>query len=215
MPIEYIELGEKIISNITLELSLSELRDRINDVYIDTSDAHVDSALQALEAISFSQVPLNELHSILDNLRIACNLLEKLLKKTKKILFFVEVPELTKQEKGVVYKRLGSWYAAQAIVHCLTTKGDTSGIDNLLTKALSFYKSSLLISAEIRNKNGYDLYEGTQIVNDPGEWSCYHEEVYSHHDYSLEEKKEYIQSQIDEAESWDNKNRLLISEIGI
>ena len=55
MPIEYINLGEKLISNLTLELSLKELKERINDVYGDTCDAHIYSALQALVAIPFSK----------------------------------------------------------------------------------------------------------------------------------------------------------------
>ena len=41
MPIEYINLGEKLISNLTLELSLKELKERINGVYRDTCDAHI------------------------------------------------------------------------------------------------------------------------------------------------------------------------------
>lgn len=214
MAIEYIQLGEKIISNVTFELSLNELRERINDVYKDTSEAHIDSALQALNAIPFSQFPLGELQSILDNLRTACNILEKLLDKKKKVAFFFEVSELSKEARAVVNKKLGSWYAAQAIVYYLSTNGDVAGIEKLLAKAYSFYKTSLLISADIRNDAGYDKYEGIQIVNDPGEWSCYHAEVYSHHDYSFEEKEEYIQSQIEAAKSWDKKNHDLIQKLG-
>lgn len=214
MPIEYINLGEKLISNLTLELSLKELKERINDVYIDTCDAHIYSALQALDAIPFSKFPLGELNSILNNLRTACNILEKLLHKKKKVVFVIEVYELSKEERASVNKKLGSWYAAQAIVHALTTNDDITGIEGLLDKAYSFYKTSLLLSAEIRNDAGYDNYEGTQIVNDPGEWSCYHEDVYSHHNYSFKEKEEYLQSQIKEAESWDKKNRSLIKQIG-
>lgn len=215
MPIEYIELGQKIVSKLTLEYSLNELRERINDVYIDTSEAHIESALQALNAFTFSQYPLGELLSILDNLRTACNILERLLEKKKKVALFFEVPELSKEGRAKVNKQLGSWYAAQAIVHCLTTKSDKLGVERLLNKAQIFYKTSLLIYADIRNKAGYEEYEGIQIVNDPGEWSCSHEEVYSHHNYSAEEKEEYISSQIEIAVSWDRKNRELIKSIGI
>ena len=90
MAIEYIELGEKIISNLTLEHSLNELRERINDVYKDTSEAHINTAIQALNAVPFSKCPLIELHSVLDNLRTACNLLEKSLIKKKRVFFFFE-----------------------------------------------------------------------------------------------------------------------------
>lgn len=77
----------------------------------------------------------------------------------------------------------------------LTTKGNNLGVESLLGRAYSFYETSLMMAAEIRNKAGSEVYEGTQIVNNPGEWSCYHEEIYSHHDYSNEEKEAYIQSQ--------------------
>lgn len=215
MPIEYTELGEKIISNITLEIALNELRKQIHDVYKDTSESHINSALQALDSVSYSQFPLGELLSILDNLRTACNLLERVLEKKRKVAFFFEKDELSTEEKIDVNKKLGVWYAAQAIVLCLTTKGNVSEVGRLLDKAFSFYKTSLLISAKIRNNAGYEEYEGIQIVNDLGEFSCSHEEVYSHRDYSSEEKAEYIQLQIEIAESWDKKNRELIHEIGI
>lgn len=213
MAIEYIELGEKIISNLTLELSLKELRERINDVYTDTCEAHIRAAQQALNALPFSKFPLGELLAILTNLRTACNILEKLLNKKKKVAFFIEVYELSKEERASANKKIGSLYVAQAIVSAITTTGDIAGIEKLLDKAYSFYKTSLLLSAEIRNDAGYDTYEGMQIVNDPGEYSCYHEEVYSHHDYSLDDKEEYIQSQIEAAKSWDKENRILLKKL--
>lgn len=215
MPLEYIKIGEKIISSITLEFSLNELRNRINDVYIDTSDAHIHSARQSLNALPYSTFPLGELQSILNNLRTACNLLETMIGKKKRIAFFFEVYELSAEERAKINSKLSSLYVAQAIAYCLSTQDDKSGIEFLLDKAFSFYKTSLLISAEIRNKAGYDEYEGIQIVNDPGEWSCSHEEVYSHHAYTDEEKEEYIQSQIKIAESWNKKNHNLLVDMGL
>lgn len=212
MAIEYIELGEKIISNLTLEHSLNELRERINDVYKDTSEAHINTAIQALNAVPFSKCPLIELHSVLDNLRTACNLLEKSLIKKKRVFFFFEDYELSIAERAEVTKKLGSWLAAQAIVQCLITKGNDLVVDELLKKAYSFYKTSLILYAQLRNDSGYTKKEW-KIVNQPVENYCYHEEVDVHYDYSSEERAKYTQLQISAAASWDIENRMIIHKL--
>lgn len=214
MSIEYVTLGEKIISNVTLELSLNELHTRINNVYYDVCSANIQSAEQALKAIPFSQSPINELHSVLVNLRNSCNLLSKLLYQ-KKSFFLFDVDVLSKDEKDDLRQKLSSLYVAQAIVHCLTTVKDNDGISALLLNAKQLYKEHILYRANIRNKAGYDEYEGVVYVNDPGEWSGSYQDTYSHHDYTAKEKEDYIKLELQRIEEYDSKNWEIINSIGI
>lgn len=214
MPIEYIALGEKIISNVTLELSLNELHKRINNVYYDVCSAYIKSAEQAIMAIPFSQSPINELHSVLVNLRNSCNLLSNLLYQKKSFLIF-EVDVLSKDEKDDLRCKLASLYVAQAIVYCLTTINDNDGISALLLNAKELYKKHILYRASSRNKAGYDEYEGIEYVSDPGEWSGSYQETYSHHDYTAKEKEDYIKSELQRVEEFDKKNWEIIKSIGV
>lgn len=214
MPIEYIALGEKIISNVSLECSLNELHKRINNVYYDVCSANIKSAEQSIKAIPFSKSPINELHSALVNLRNSCNLLSNLLYQKKTFLIF-EVDVLSKDEKDDLRCKLASLYVAQAIVHCLTTINDNDGIRALLLNAKELYKEHILYRASARNKAGYDEYEGIEYVNDPGEWSGSYQETYSHHSYTAKEKENYIKSELQRVEEYDSKNWEIIKSIGV
>lgn len=211
MPIEYIAIGEKIISNLSLELSLKEIHERITNIYHDICSAYIQSAEQALNAISFSQSPINELHSILDNLRNACNLLTTLLYQKRNFLFF-EVNVLSKDEQDDVKQKLSSLYVAQAIVYCLTTNKDYDGVNQLLHIASSFYKEHIIYRANIRNKEGYDELGDVEYIDD-GEWGGYYNLTCKHHDYTSEEKLNYLNSELEKVKDFNETNLQIIRRI--
>lgn len=99
--------SSKAINSIRLAAEISQIHSRIIDVYTDISEGHIQSAIQALNAIKGCNNPEFELRSVISHLRDAYNINANAVVKKRKlnyILFSMDEDVLDNACKSILYE---------------------------------------------------------------------------------------------------------------
>jgi len=181
-----IAIAGKIYNSVNLQVIIEDIHKRINQVYINFSNAYIKSAL---EAISLAQRGNNieaELSNALNNMRISINVLKDLLEEKRAYLIFFERDALTEDKKVDVCLRISNLYKINAILSKLLNYR-YSDINLNKENSIEWFDKGIEMEASLKIKNGYYVEEYVEEVDAT---YSFMEKGYvdKHYDYSESEK---------------------------